>query len=93
MGQEINLGNDNTIRIGDLVEKIFTIIGKHPRVITDEQRIRPEKSEVMKLWASNQKARELIGWEPRVSLDEGLRATIEWIAAHLDLYKSDQYTV
>lgn len=62
-------------------------------MITDEQRIRPEKSEVMKLWASNQKARELIGWEPRVSLDEGLRATIEWIAAHLDLYKSDQYTV
>jgi dTDP-glucose 4,6-dehydratase len=93
LGEEINLGNDNTIRIGDLVERIFGILGKTPRVITDPQRIRPEKSEVMKLWASNQKAKELIGWEPRVSLEEGLRLTIEWISAHLDLYRPDQYTV
>jgi NAD dependent epimerase/dehydratase len=93
LGEEINLGNDNTIRIGDLVEKIFTILGKTPKVITDTQRIRPTKSEVMKLWASNQKAKELIGWEPHISLEEGLRLTIEWIAAHLNLYRPDQYTV
>jgi dTDP-glucose 4,6-dehydratase len=93
LGEEINLGNDNTIRIGDLVEKIFGIVGKSPKVITDAQRIRPGKSEVMKLWASNEKAKKMIGWEPRVKLDEGLRATVEWIAAHLDLYKPDQYTV
>jgi dTDP-glucose 4,6-dehydratase len=93
LGQEINLGNDNTIRIGDLAEKIFTILGKTPTVVTDSQRIRPNKSEVMKLWASHQKASELIGWEPRASLDQGLRATIEWIAAHIDLYRPDQYTV
>ncbi|MBC7879013.1 MAG: SDR family NAD(P)-dependent oxidoreductase [Anaerolineales bacterium] len=93
LGQEINLGNDNTIRIGDLVDKIFAIIGKTPKVVIDSQRVRPGKSEVMKLWASNQKARELIGWEPRISLDEGLRATIEWISAHIDLYLPDQYTV
>ena len=93
LGEEINLGNDNTIRIGDLVEKIFGILGKTPKVITDSQRVRPGKSEVMKLWASNQKAKELIGWEPRVSLDEGLRRTIEWISAHLDHYQPDQYTV
>ncbi len=93
LGEEINLGNDNTIRIGDLAEKIFTIIGKTPKVIADAQRIRPGKSEVMKLWASNQKAKERIGWEPHVSLDEGLRLTIEWLSAHLDLYRPDQYTV
>jgi len=93
LGQEINLGNDNTIRIGDLVEKIFGIIGKTPKVIIDPQRIRPGKSEVMKLWASNQKAKEMIGWEPRISLDEGLRLTVEWISAHLDLYRPGQYTV
>lgn len=93
LGQEVNLGNDNTIRIGDLVDKIFGIIGKTPNVVVDAQRVRPGKSEVMKLWASNQKAKELIGWEPRVSLDEGLRLTIEWISAHLDLYRPDQYTV
>ena len=93
LGQEINLGNDNTIRIGDLAEKIFGIIGKTPKVVTDAQRIRPGKSEVLKLWASNQKAKEMIGWEPRVSLDEGLRLTIDWISAHLDLYRPDQYMV
>jgi NAD dependent epimerase/dehydratase len=93
LGQEINLGNDNTIRIGDLVNKIFEIIGKTPNVVTDSKRIRPGKSEVMKLWASNQKAREMIGWEPRISLDEGLRLTIDWISAHLDLYRPDQYTL
>lgn len=93
LGQEINLGNDNTIRIGDLAKKIFDIISKTPKVITDSQRIRPGKSEVLKLWASNKKAKDLIGWEPRISLDEGLRLTIEWISTHLDLYRPDQYTV
>jgi NAD dependent epimerase/dehydratase len=92
-GEEINLGNDNTIRIGDLVEKICGIIGKNPKIVLDAQRIRPGKSEVMKLWASNEKAKRMIGWEPRISLDEGLRATIEWISAHIDLYQPGQYTV
>jgi nucleoside-diphosphate-sugar epimerase len=47
----------------------------------------------MRLWASNEKAKRMIGWEPRISLDEGLRATIEWISTHLELYRPDQYTV
>jgi dTDP-glucose 4,6-dehydratase len=93
LGEDINLGNDNTIRIGDLAEKIFNIIGKTPKIVADQQRVRPGKSEVMKLWASNQKARERIGWEPLISLDEGLKRTIEWISGHLDLYRPDQYTV
>jgi NAD dependent epimerase/dehydratase len=93
LGEEINLGNDNTIRIGDLANKIFEIIGKTPKVTLDSQRIRPNKSEVMKLWASNQKAKSMIDWEPHISLDEGLRLTVEWISSHLDLYRPDQYTV
>ncbi len=93
LGQEINLGNNETIRIGDLVDKILTLIGKKTKVVTDPQRVRPEKSEVMKLWASNEKAMELLGWRPRISLDEGLRVTIDWIAAHLELYNPDQYMV
>ncbi len=93
LGEEINLGNDNTIRISDLAEKIFGIIGKSPKLVADSQRVRPGKSEVLKLWASNKKAKEMMGWEPRISLDEGLRRTVEWISAHLDLYQPDQYTV
>jgi NAD dependent epimerase/dehydratase len=60
LGEEINLGNDNTIRIGDLVERILGIIGVTPKVVADAQRVRPGKSEVLKLWASNQKAKEMI---------------------------------
>lgn len=93
LGEEINLGNDNTIRIGDLVEKILHIIGKAPRVIIDPQRIRPDKSEVIKLWASNRKAKEMIGWEPRIPLDEGLHLTINWISSHLDLFSPNRYMV
>ena len=92
-GQEINLGNDDTIRIGDLVQKIFGIVGREPRIVKDVLRVRPEKSEVMKLWASNQKAQEIIGWKPTISLEDGLRQTIDWIAAHLDLYQPDQYMI
>jgi len=93
LGEEINLGNDNTISIGELVDKICNIIGRSPKVVVDSKRIRPGKSEVMKLWASNRKAREMIGWEPRITLDEGLRLTIDWISSHLDFYRPDQYTV
>jgi NAD dependent epimerase/dehydratase len=93
LGDEVNLGNDNTIRIGDLANKIFDIVGKTPKIVTDPQRIRPGKSEVMRLWASNEKAKRMIGWEPHISLDQGLRITVEWIAAHLNLYQPDQYTV
>jgi NAD dependent epimerase/dehydratase len=92
-GQEINIGNNSAITIGDLAEKIFAIIGKNVKIITESQRLRPEKSEVLKLHASNQKAQDLIGWKPKVSLDQGLRTTIEWIKDHLDLYQPDQYTV
>jgi NAD dependent epimerase/dehydratase len=93
LGEEINLGNDATITIGELCEMIFGIIGISPRIVTETQRKRPEKSEVLKLQASYKKAKSLIGWEPKVSLEGGLRKTIEWISAHLDLYQPDQYTV
>jgi dTDP-glucose 4,6-dehydratase len=93
VGQEINLGAGATITIGELADKIFALLGKTPKIICDAQRLRPEKSEVFRLHASNQKAREVLGWTPQVSLEEGLRRTIEWIADHLDLYRPDQYAV
>ncbi len=68
LGEEINLGNNATIIIGDLCEKIFSILGKSPKIVTESQRVRPENSEVLRLQASYEKAKELIGWEPQVSL-------------------------
>jgi NAD dependent epimerase/dehydratase len=93
LGQEFNLGSDQTITIGDLAQKIFNLVGKSPRIITDAVRIRPGKSEVMKLWGSHQKAMEVLGWQPQVPLEDGLRRTIAWIADHLEAFQPDQYTV
>lgn len=93
LGDEINLGNNAAITIGDLAKKIFSIIGKEPRIITEDQRLRPEKSEVMKLHAANQKALDLIGWKPQVSLDQGLEITVDWIKKNLNLYQPDKYAV
>ena len=93
LGEEINLGNDATITIGELCELIFKILGKSPKIVTESQRKRPEKSEVLRLQASYKKAKSLLDWEPKVSLEAGLRKTVEWLEAHLDLYKPDQYTV
>ena len=61
--------------------------------MSETQRFRPEKSEVLRLHASNQKAQEVLNWKPRVSLEEGLRRTLDWIADHLELYQPDQYAV
>lgn len=93
LGEEINLGNDATITVAELCQKIFALLGKSPRIVVEDRRKRPQKSEVMILRASNRKARELLGWQPRVSLEEGLRLTIAWIADHLDRYQPDEYMI
>jgi dTDP-glucose 4,6-dehydratase len=93
IGKDIHLGTGEAVSIGDLVTKISTIIGKSPKIICDSQRLRPPKSEVMNLIASNKKAKELLGWSPQISLDVGLQSTIEWLSKHLDLYSKDQYTL
>jgi len=91
VGEAINLGTGTTVRIGDLVTMIFKLLNKQPKIITESQRLRPPKSEVLKLQSNNMKARERIGWVPLVSLEEGLRQTISWIADNLPDYQPDEY--
>lgn len=93
VGTDTNLGTNVGVTIGQLAEKIFAIVGKTPRIVTDTQRVRPEKSEVMTLLASNAKAKALMAWTPKVTLDEGLKQTVAWIREHLDAYRPDEYTV
>jgi dTDP-glucose 4,6-dehydratase len=62
-------------------------------VAVDEQRLRPEKSEVTRLLADASKAKRLAGWEARVPIDEGLRRTVDWIRQHIDLYRPEDYAV
>jgi NAD dependent epimerase/dehydratase len=92
-GEVINLGTASGIAIGDLADKLMRMLGKTVAIECEEQRTRPAQSEVNRLICNNQKAEALIGWQPRVNLDEGLEKTIDWFRANLKEYKCDQYAI
>ena len=92
-GKAINIGSGQEISIGDLAHKIANLMGKAVEIECENERKRPEGSEVERLCAANDLARELLGWEPRYTLDEGLRLTIEWIGEHLEHYRPDTYAI
>jgi NAD dependent epimerase/dehydratase len=92
-GEVINLGSGQEISIAEVVERVLAIVGRDVPVAADSQRVRPDNSEVERLIADRSKALELLGWEPQVDLDEGLRRTIEWIQAVPELYKPSLYNV
>jgi dTDP-glucose 4,6-dehydratase len=93
VGRTINLGTGREISIGDLVQLIARQMGVSIEIESEEKRIRPGKSEVERLLASNALAVELLKWQPKVSLEEGLSRTIEWIKANLDKYRPDAYVL
>lgn len=90
-GKTFNLGTGIEIRIGDLVKKITRQIGRPVKIIVDPVRLRPEKSEVLRLLSDNSLAKQLLAWQPEISLEHGLEQTINWIKNHLDLYKVGIY--
>ncbi|MFC1977732.1 GDP-mannose 4,6-dehydratase [Chloroflexota bacterium] len=92
-GETVNIGSNFEISIGDIAGKVMTILGMKKEIVTDSRRVRPEKSEVDRLWCDNTRARKLLGWEPKVSFDEGLKSTIAWISDNIDLYKPEFYNV
>ena len=92
VGEVINIGSNFEISIGDLANKIISLIGKNAEIITDSARVRPRDSEVERLWCDNTKAEKLLGWIPTISLEEGLKKTIEWILDNLTLYKPELYS-
>ncbi len=94
-GHEVNICTNSEITIGELAEKIISIINPAAQVICDEVRLRPEKSEVERLFGENKKILELTKWKQKISLDEGLKETIEWFRREENLgrYKADIYNV
>jgi nucleoside-diphosphate-sugar epimerase len=92
-GEVTNVGNGSGIAIGGLARKVLDLIGSRAEIVTEDSRVRPPKSEVMKLVCDNRKAARLAGWAPRTSLETGLKKTIEFIGSHMDLYKPDIYNV
>ena len=92
IGEVINIGSNFEISIGDLANKIFSLVGKNVEIITDTSRVRPLDSEVERLWCDNTKAAKLLKWSPKISLEDGLEKTIEWILRNISLYKPELYS-
>ena len=90
-GETYNLGTGEEISIGAVAELIFKILGKQPKIQVEAERLRPEKSEVLRLISDNQKAKIALKWQPEVGMEEGVKRTIDWISAHLDFYKPEEY--
>ncbi|MDB9400342.1 NAD-dependent 4,6-dehydratase LegB [Microcystis aeruginosa CS-567/02-A1] len=99
IGEVINIGSNFEISIGDTVKLIAEAMGVEIEIETDEVRLRPEKSEVNRLWADNTKAKQLVGWTPlyggREGFKQGLAETAEWFMNPTNLagYKSDRYNI
>lgn len=99
IGEVINIGSNYEISIGDVVQEIARVMQVEVEVLSKDERLRPEKSEVERLWADNRKAMELLGWEPRFAdlngLRRGLALTAEWFGdpRNLAMYKTDIYNL
>ncbi|WGS66030.1 NAD-dependent 4,6-dehydratase LegB [Marinitoga aeolica] len=93
IGDVYNLGTGKEISIGNLAKKIIELIGKDVEIITDKERLRPEKSEVERLLSNPEKAMKLTGWKPQYTLEEGLKETINWIKENMQYFKVDIYNV
>ena len=93
LGEVFNLGTGTDVSIGTLVEMIRDLVGRDLPVETDTQRIRPAKSEVGRLISDNSRAREILGWRPTFSLDQGLQETIAWIRDNLGHYHIGRYEI
>ena len=95
IGETVNIGSNSEITIGDTLNLIKELMGSDVEFIVDEDRIRPEKSEVFRLWCDNTKIEKLTGFKPQVDIREGLQKTIDWIVQpdNLKNYKSEIYNV
>lgn len=95
VGETVNIGSNYEISVGDTLNLIREIMGSKVEFITDDQRLRPEKSEVFRLWCDNRKIESLTGFKPEVDIRRGLERTIEWFTNpdNLRRYKADIYNV
>jgi len=95
IGHEVNIATQSEITIGDLAQELINAINPNAKIITDKERLRPEKSEVFRLFGSNEKLKSFTNWTQNYTLQEGLKETVEWFSKkeNLQQYKSDVYNV
>lgn len=92
-GETINLGTGQTFSIGHFAHRILALMNSNKEMVHDPKRVRPPGSEVFKLVSDNRKAARLLGWQPKVSVDDGLKATIDFVQSNIGLYRTDIYNV
>lgn len=93
IGEEINIATMQEISMGDLAYEIIKQINPNASIVCDEERLRPEKSEVNRLLGDNTKIKNLTKWQPKYKLNQGIEETIEWMKGHMQSYKTDIYNV
>ena len=93
IGEEINIATGQEISIGQLAEELIRQINPQAEIVCDEERLRPEKSEVNRLLGSNEKIKAMTGWQPRYDLAAGLAETIAFFRHHLDRNKVNIYNI
>ena len=93
IGRELNIATEREISIGDLANELIRQINPNAKIVCEEERMRPEKSEVNRLLGTAKQLNDLTGWKPNYTFEQGLAETIEWISRNLDSYKTDIYNV
>lgn len=93
IGEEINIATAQEISIGQLAEELISQINPKAKIVCDDQRLRPENSEVNRLLGSNEKIKRLTNWKPEYSFKEGIAETIEFLKNNLERYKTDIYNI
>jgi NAD dependent epimerase/dehydratase len=95
IGHEVNIATQSEISVGDLAQQLIDQINPKAKIVSDSIRLRPEKSEVFRLFGSNEKLKSYTDWNQKYTLEEGLKETIDWFSKkeNLQQYKSDIYNV
>ena len=93
VGKTVNTGSGRGVTISELADIIIRQVNPDAKIICEQERIRPDKSEVMQLLCDNRLAKDLSGWKPKYSLEDGLTQTIDWMKEHISYYKAGLYTV
>lgn len=93
IGEEINIATQQEISIGGLAKEIIAQINPNARIVCEEERLRPQKSEVNRLLGSNEKIKKLTDWKQQYTFSQGIAETIAWIREHMEHYKTDIYNI
>lgn len=93
IGEEINIATQEEISIGQLANEIVQQLNPQAKIICEQERLRPEKSEVNRLLGSNAKIKQLTNWAPQYTLAQGIAETISWTKENLDKFKTDIYNI